>query len=98
MMTPKTAADITGDGAIHSLADILGIKQCKWFQVSAVTVASTAARVGDANIALSTQGFPIGSGGGVFAPPIAVGTTGYDLEQWYVIAASNDKLSVACAF
>ncbi len=98
MMTPKTAADHTGDAAIHTLASILGIKQCKWFQVSAVSIATTAARVGDANIALNTQGFPIASGGGVFAPPIAAGTTGYDLEAWYVIAASNDKLSIACAF
>lgn len=98
-MIPKTAQDHTGDAAIHTLYSILGVKQCKWFQVSAVSIASTAARVGDANIALSGgTGIPIGTGGGVFAPPIALPTTFYDLELWYVIAASSDKLSIACVF
>ena len=98
MMSPKTAADHTGDGAIHSLYSILGIRQCKWFQVSAVTIASTAARVGDSDIAMSSRGIPIVSGGGVFAPPIAADGTVYDLETWYVIAANSDKLSIAAAF
>ncbi len=83
---------------MHTLFSVLGIRQCKWFQVSAVSIASTAARVGDASIALTTQGIPIGSGGGVFAPPIAADGTGYDLEEWCFIAANSDKLSIVAAF
>ncbi len=96
-MIPKTSADVTGDGAAHTLASVLGVTQCKWFQVSAVTIASTAARVGDADVALTSEGFPIGGGGGVFAPPIALPMSFYDLTQWYFIAANNDKLAIGCA-
>ena len=95
-MQPITVADVTGDGARHTLASALGVTQCKWFQVSAVSVASTPARVGDADVS-SSEGFPIGSGGGVFAPPIALAMDLYDLTKWYYIAANSDTLAIGCA-
>lgn len=95
-MIPNTPADVTGDAAIHTLASVLGVTKCKWFQVTAVSIASTAARVGNVSIALGTQGIPVASGGGVFAPPIALAMDFYDLTKWYYIAASSDVVSISC--
>ena len=101
-MQPYTAQDIVGDGAAHTLASLLGITACRWFQVNGVSIASTAipARVGDSSISLDVaspltlgRGFPAGPGGGQFAPPVALGNEVYDLTKWYVRAAVGDTYS-----
>ena len=101
-MQPYTAQDYTGDSAAHTLASILGINQCRWFQVQGVTIADTSARVGgsDVNIgggspAVTAIGFPIGVGGAQFSPPVSDPLTEvYDLTKWYVVAYTGDVLSI----
>lgn len=102
-MQPYTPQDLTGDGAAHTLASLLGINRCRWFQVSGITSAGVATRVGGSNVALGTSspavsgsGFPITGGGSQFAPPVSLNNEVYDLEQWYIIIPSGDKVSVGC--
>ena len=96
-MQPQTAVDFTGDGAAHSLSSILGITKCRWFQVSAVSIGSTSARIGDSNIT-TTRGLPIGAQSGQFAPAITQDFEPYDLTLWYVLVASSDTVAVLAAF
>src|SRR5690242_5898695 len=93
-MQPITPADYTGDGSTHTLASLLGIDACRWSQVTAVSVGSTAARVGDSTTD-ATHGFPVGSGAAEFAPPINEPFSGsYDLTKWYINVHTGDTVSL----
>lgn len=103
-MIPYTPTDYVGTGAAVTLASILGVNQCKWFQVTATNITGVPARVGDSGVALDVasplvlgRGFPVAAGGGQFAPPIAHMTDMYDLTTWYIIATTGDTVSVSCA-
>ena len=94
------SADVTGDGAAHTLASALGFSssapaRAKWFQIT--TVANTSgvtARVGSANIG-AARGIPVA--GGQFAPPISQEVDFYDLQHIYYFLGAGDTASVAYA-
>ncbi len=93
--------DVTGDGAIHTLASALGFTaaqtaRAKMILVQAVSVGSTAARVGSASISTS-RGQPINSAGAQFAPPVAQDVDFYDLQKIYYLAANGDTLAISYA-
>lgn len=96
-MIPKTPTDYVGTGHQVTLASILGVTKCKWFQVTGTSIASTAGRVGDSTIEADGGGFPIITSGGQFAPPIASQFEFYDLEQWYIILVTADTARIGCA-
>ncbi len=103
-MIPKTPVDYTGTGLAVTLASILGVTKCKWFQIIGTNITGVAGRVGDSGVALDVAsplvvgvGFPIASGGGQFAPPIALAMEFYDLTKWYIVLTSGDTASVGCA-
>lgn len=103
-MQPYTPVDYTGTGAAVTLASVLGVNQCKWFQVVGTSITGVPGRVGDAGVSLDVvsplvlgRGFPIASGGGQFSPPIAFATDSYDLAQWYIVLTTGDTASVGCA-
>ena len=103
-MQPITPQDYTGTGAAVTLASILGVTKCKWFQVTGDAVAGFPARVGDSHVSLDVaspvtagRGFPIPGGGGQFSPPIALAMEFYDLTAWWIVVANLDIVSVACA-
>jgi len=90
-----TPADITGDGAVHTLASIPGApKKCKWFQFTGLTIGSTPGRLGDANISTS-RGITIPSGGGQVVYPIAIAMEFYDLTEIYYLLQSSDTAQAA---
>lgn len=93
-MRPHIAADLTGDNAAHLLSTLLGINQCRWFQVSGVTIASAPARVGDSSAA-SGVGVPVTASVFFQTPTNSMLDELYDLTGWYVWAATSDKVSVA---
>lgn len=95
-MVPHVPVDYTGTGAAVTLASILGVNKCKWFQVNAVSVGGTAVRLGDKNVS-ATQGFQVGSTQTQFAPPIAFVADLYDLTAWYILVQSGDTVTVGCA-
>ena len=88
-----TLADITGTGAVVPLSATSQL--CKWFQVTAVSVA-VLARMGDSNTS-AARGIPILPNGGQFSPPIAAPLDTYDISQCYVYLANGDAVSVAYA-
>jgi hypothetical protein len=88
-----TLADITGTGARVALSATS--QPCKWFQVTAVSIASQA-RMGDINVT-SSRGIPILPAGGQFSPPIAAPLDLYDLSNCYIYLANGDSVSVAYA-
>lgn len=90
------AADVTGDGAIHTISSALGgLKYAKWFQVQAVSVGAVAVRVGSASIT-ATRGAVVGPGGSQFAPTVAEMTNFYDLTKIYYLAQVGDQVSILC--
>jgi hypothetical protein len=104
-MNPYTPQDYTGTGAAVTIASILGIKRCRWFQVVGVTIANASipARVGDSGVALDVsspvtrgKGFPIPSSGGQFAPPLSdpMASGAYNLENWYIVVATGDIVGI----
>lgn len=95
-MQPHTPEDVAGTGSRVTLASILGVDQCKWFQVTAELVADAPIRVGDSGISTS-RGVPIGVGGAQFSPPIAMTMDFYDLTKWYILVQIGDTASVVCA-
>ena len=103
-MQPKTPVDYTGTGVAVTLASILGVTKCKWFQCVGMSIASVPARVGDSGVSLDVlspvsvgEGFAIFAGGSQFSPPIAMMSDFYDLTKWYIIAAPGDIVEVGCA-
>ena len=94
-MKVYTPADVTGDGAAHTLASLFGITAAKWVNGVAVSVASTAARVGDVNVSAS-RGIPIPAGGGQLVPPIAEISSFYDLNLLYYLVQVGDTVSLSC--
>lgn len=100
-MRPYTPAIYHGTGLPVTLASILGVTKCKWFEVQPISVGASAGRLGDSHVAIGTRGFPIGDASGAepgtFAPPIALAMDFYDLTQWYIVLANGDTASVACA-
>lgn len=100
-MKPYTTATYIGTGARVTLASILGVRKCKWFEVQPISSGAAAGRVGDSHVALGTRGFPIGDASGaepgVFAPPIALAMDFYDLTQWYLILGLAETAAVGCA-
>lgn len=103
-MQPQTPVDYIGTSAAVALSTILPVTMCKWFQVVGVSIGSIAARVGDSAVRLDVtspvthgRGIPITSGGSQFSPPIASEMAFYDLTTWYVVVATGDTVSVACA-
>ncbi len=96
-----TPADITGDGAAHTLASVTGLNctKCKWFQFTGISIADSATpgRLGDANVSLTDRGITIPAGGGQFSPPIALMSDLYDLEKIYYILAVDDTAQLAVA-
>jgi hypothetical protein len=93
------AVDYTGTGAPATLASIFGLTenaQAKWFQVSDVSVGSTAARVGGPLVS-ATRGIPIKADGGQFAPPVAEFTSLYDLARIYLLVQIGETVSVCYA-
>lgn len=103
-----TPPDITGDGAVHTLASITGLNatKCKWFQFLGISIASSAVpgRLGDASISLdvaspatSGRGIIIPAGGGEVAYPIALMSDLYDLTAIYYVLAVGDKAQIAVA-
>ncbi len=90
------AADIAGDGAIHTISSALGnLKNAKWVQVQAVSIGAVAARVGSASIT-ATHGAIVGPGGAQFFPAIAEMTNFYDLTKIYYLVQSGDTVSISC--
>lgn len=94
-MKVYTPADVTGDGVAHTFASLFGINSAKWIQGNAVSIASTAARIGDSNVS-STRGIPVPAGGGDLVPPIAEISSFYDLTLIYYLVQSNDHVSFSC--
>jgi hypothetical protein len=90
-MVVYTLADITGTGATVALSATS--QPCKWFQVTAVSIASSA-RLGDASTA-SDRGIPLPPASAQFFPPISEGTINYDLASQYAYIAGSDVISVA---
>ncbi len=104
-MNPYTPQDYTGDGAVHKLSDLLGVTRCRWWQVVGISIASATipARVGDASVGLDVsspltkgRGFPVGQDTGQFAPPLSdpLANGVYNLEDWYIVVATSDKVSI----
>ncbi len=90
------AADVAGDGAIHTISSALGnLKYAKWFQVQAVSVGAVAARVGSSNIS-ATRGAVCAAGGSLFYPTVAEMTNYYDLTKIYYLVQSGDTVSISC--
>lgn len=87
--------DIVGTGAKVALSATS--QPCKYWQITATSVASQA-RVGGIEVS-STRGIPIGPGfnSGQFATPIAEASSRYDLADQYVYLAEGDVVSVAYA-
>ncbi len=93
-MQPYTPVDYTGDGHQHTLASILGIKECKWFQVSGIAIASTPGRVGDATVETIGGGFQINEGFGKVFPPVPFLLEMYDLTSIYIWLAASDVAQI----
>jgi hypothetical protein len=93
-----TPADVTGDGAAHTLASIPGAPQlCKWFQVTGINIGAQSLRIGDAGVS-ATRGTPVGPGGAQFSPPVSfVAMEFYDLNAIYFLLATGDTMSLTCA-
>ena len=96
-MLPVTPTDYTGDGHQHALSEILGITQCKWFTVTATSVASGPGRVGDDTIEADGGGFVVSDGFSKVFPPIALAMSFYDLTKWFILIASGDTVSIGAA-
>jgi hypothetical protein len=94
-MQLHTPADIVGTGAAIKLSTVAGVNFCKWFQVSAVSVA-TLARVGDSNVS-ATRGIPILPTAGSFCPPTFDQLDPYDLTNTWVYLDLNDTASLCYA-
>ena len=94
-MKVYTPADVSGDGVAHTLASLFGINSAKWVQGAAVSVGSTAARIGDSNVSTS-RGIPIPAGGGQLLPPIAEISSFYDLTLLYYLVQTGDTVSLSC--
>lgn len=94
-MQPITPVDITGDDHQHSLSSILGVTQCKWFQVSGISVSR--GNVGDSTIEANGGGFPISTGTSFQTPSIALAMSFYNLDEWFVMFSNGDIASVGCA-
>ncbi len=94
-MIPKTPIDITGDDHQHTLASILGVSQCKWFRVTGLSISRCT--VGDSTIEADGGGFQVTTTQAFETPPIALGMSFYDLNEWYLLLALNDIASVGCA-
>jgi hypothetical protein len=88
-----TLPDITGTGATVPLS--ITSQPCKFWQVTAVSIAS-GARLGD-SLTTANRGIPIGPSGGQFSPPIAAPLDLYDLSEQYAYVANGDVISVAYA-
>ena len=92
-MAPRDIADYTGDGAVHTLASITGVRSARWFSVQAVSVGGTAARVGSASIT-STRGGVVSGGASFFMPPVGGGQDLYDLTLWYLLVQTGDTVAI----
>lgn len=97
-MQLHTPADITGDGSAHTLASIpgLNVTAARWWQFKTISIASTAARIGDSGVS-ATQGVPVGIGEAQFSPPISQPFDPYDLNQIYYLLQSGDTASFSCS-
>ena len=103
-MSPHSAADTVGTGAAVALSTILGVDQCKWFQIIGTSITGVPGRVGSSAVSLDVlspvvlgRGAPIYANGGQFSPPIAMAMDFYDLTQWFLIMTIGDTASVICA-
>lgn len=93
-MQPYSPVDYTGDGHQHTLSSILGIKECKWFQVSGIAIATTPGHVGDSTIEAAGGGFLIAEGFGKVFPPVPYLLEMYDLESIYIILNALDVAQI----
>lgn len=87
--------NVTGDGATHTLASLIGAKctQCRWFQFGLV---DGVLNIGDSSTD-ATHGYPVATGGGSqFAPPVAQDVLRYDLNQWYYYMGNGDTGVLLC--
>ena len=94
-MRIQDAVDVTGDGAAHTLSSLLGVTRAKWFQVDALSIASTAIRIGGSSIS-ATRGIPVGPGGAQFAPPVAELSNFYHLDEIYYLIQVGDTAAFSC--
>ncbi len=94
-MKVHTLPDITCDGNPNPVS--AESQLCRWFQVTAVSIASTPARVGDEHTT-TARGVPVSVGNPFIAwPSDASETELFDLKDVFTAGASNDKLSVVFA-
>lgn len=86
-------ATLTGTGVALTVASAAGVNSAKWFQLTGVTIAAAASRIGDANVS-ATRGYPLTAGGGQFFPPVARANAFYDLTQIYFDLAIGDTANL----
>jgi hypothetical protein len=92
LITINALPDLTGNGSVQQVSSIGGT--CRWVQFVALPGNQAAIRIGDVNVGPG-RGIMVEPGIPYLTPPAA----GYSfaLGSLYFYAASNDKLSVACA-
>lgn len=100
-MQPVDAADYSGTGSVVTIASTLSLTGkaaiVKWFQVQDAGIVGTVSpRVGTKDIS-TTRGGLVVAGGAAFSPPVAELTGFYDLESWYILVQSGDKVAISAA-
>jgi len=100
LLSPITAVDISGDGAVHNIAPNGGT--ARWIQFIALATNSTATcsvsslagcpRVGDASIS-TTRGAALMPGNGFYIPE-SNSSGRQDLSKWYYLIQSGDKMAI----
>ncbi len=91
-------ANITGDGATHTIASIAGlpVSKCKWFQILNGTGGTL--NIGGPETD-ATHGYPIlGATAANFQPPIAFTMDLYDLAAINYYLGMGDTAVLLCAF
>ena len=91
LVAVSSAADITGDGAAHTLQATK--TTARWVVVIAATTNTAAVRLGGSGVSVS-QGAAVAAGGGFMYPPMPNLNTQYDLSTLYYYAAVGDKLTL----
>lgn len=89
-------AQITGDGATHTLASAIGtITKCKWFQI--LNSGGGTLNVGGAETD-ATHGYPVAATSANFQPPIALAMDFYDLTAIKYWLTTAETAVLLCAF